>query len=142
MADHTLKAEDDTGIALTASGTDDKIGLDLTNLVEESSALADTARIIIEKADGTPYYMTVANLKSLLGVPLLERGTFVNADLSGGVLTISHTLGQQYVVLLVWDNNDELLWLVEVDCSASNTVTVDLSDFTPLSGTWRYLVMG
>ena len=142
MADNTLLAADEEGIVITAVSTDDKIGIDLTNLVEQSASLPDTARVIIELADGAPYFMTIANLKAFLGIAEVERGTFKNADLSAGVLTISHTLGQQYVAVHIIDNNDEEKGLLELDCTASNTVTVNLSDFIPLAGDWRYIVIG
>ncbi len=69
-------------------------------------------------------------------------GSFVDGDLSSGVLTITHNLGNQYVSVIIIDNNDNLIALPdEVTMTSTTVATVDLSSYGTLTGTWRYTVL-
>ena len=73
-----------------------------------------------------------------------KRGTFVNGDLSSGVLTITHSwaLATNYSVrITILDNNDKVIIPDEITCLTS-TITVDLTSFGTLSGTWKYSITG
>lgn len=68
------------------------------------------------------------------------RGTFTNATLSAGVLTITHSLGLSTpftLLLTIADNNQKQIIPDEVTF-LTNTITVDLSSYGTLSGTWGY----
>jgi hypothetical protein len=67
-------------------------------------------------------------------------GTFTNASLTAGVLTINHTLGLSapYAVSVsIFDNNAKQIIPDEVTGSA-NSVAVDLTSYGTLTGTWGY----
>lgn len=67
------------------------------------------------------------------------KDTFDDTDLSSGILTINHGLGQLEVFASIFDNNNRSVDL-EVTLSSTTACTVDLSDFAPITGTWRYIV--
>ena len=67
-------------------------------------------------------------------------GTFTNASLTAGVLTITHTLGLSapYAVnVVIFDNNAKQIIPDEVTGTANN-VAVDLTSYGALTGTWGY----
>ena len=71
------------------------------------------------------------------------RRTFTSADLSGGFLTVAHTLNQQYVrVRLIDENNRQLLTGFSAQMVGTNIFTVDMSPIGVVSGTWRVVAMG
>lgn len=68
------------------------------------------------------------------------RGTFVDGDLSTGVLTITHSLGLSTpftLNLTVADNSQKMIIPDDVTF-ATNTITVDLTSYGTLTGTWGY----
>ena len=67
--------------------------------------------------------------------------SFVDADLTAGVLTISHNLGRKYVQVQIFDNSDQLIQPDDITLTDGNTVTVDLSSFGTLTGTYNYVIM-
>ena len=70
-----------------------------------------------------------------------RTGTFVDADLvSGGMLNIKHDFGEEAVVVIIKNSLKRTVEPDEVIDIDANNVTVDLSSYTPLSGTWRYRV--
>ncbi len=73
-------------------------------------------------------------------VPTYVRDTFVDGDLTAGVLTITHNLGLSapYALnLLVYDNNNNMILPDEIT-GATNTIELDLSSYGTLIGTYGY----
>ena len=64
--------------------------------------------------------------------------TFTNADLTAGVLTVSHSLNTNVPSVTIVDNTDAILTPSQVATTRidADTITVDLSLFT-VTGTWR-----
>lgn len=72
---------------------------------------------------------------------LRQTATFVDGDLVGGILTITHTLTEQYLHTTIFDENGLIIGPDDIDCSTgADTVLVDLNSFIPLISTWRYRV--
>jgi hypothetical protein len=67
--------------------------------------------------------------------------TFVNGDLSTGVLTVTHNFGNQYCSVTVIDNNGNVVIPDEITYSSSTALTVTLTTFGAISGTWRVVVL-
>lgn len=67
-------------------------------------------------------------------------GTFTNASLSSGVLTITHSLALSapYAISVVIFNNSNQQITPDNITGATNTVTVDLTSYGTISGTWGY----
>ena len=63
--------------------------------------------------------------------------SFTDGDLSSGILTVTHSLGRQYVGFFIYDNNG--LWVQPDSVTATSTtvLTIDLSSFGTLTGTYN-----
>jgi hypothetical protein len=68
------------------------------------------------------------------------RQGFVNADLTAGVLTVVHNLGQQFVIVQISNNVNQVVMPDLVVLLNSTTVTVDVSSYGAISGTWNVVV--
>lgn len=67
--------------------------------------------------------------------------TFTSADLTAGVLTVTHSLGESPVLVQVYNNEGRQVIPSEIEVISANVVEVDLSGFT-VSGTWSVIVVG
>ena len=68
--------------------------------------------------------------------------SFTNANLSAGVLTVTHALANKYDLVQVYDDLDKMIIPTEVIAIDANTLQVDLSGYGVISGTWRVVVGG
>ena len=67
--------------------------------------------------------------------------SFTNSDLVAGVATLTHNLNQQYVHVQVFDNNGVAVGFPDsIIASTVNTVSIDLTSFGALTGTWRVAI--
>lgn len=81
-------------------------------------------------------------LGSEIQLARVVRGSFTNATLSAGILTITHGLGTQYDRVTIYDNNGLQIEPDEITATSATVSTVDLSSFGTLTGTWNYVVIG
>jgi hypothetical protein len=100
----------------------DSLTVDLTSF----GTLTGTWRVVVLDTGTTQAYSNTTHIQS-----------FVNGDLSAGVLTISHGLSDQYPIIQVYDENDQVVVPDLIEGVSTNTATVDLSSFGTISGTWR-----
>jgi len=56
------------------------------------------------------------------------------------VLTVNHSIGNKYSVVQVFNNNDELVMPDLITLTDANNLDVDLSSYTPITGTWNVAV--
>lgn len=70
----------------------------------------------------------------------VTRGTFVNADLSTGVLTVTHNKGLSapYSLIVQVFNNSAQMIIPDQVTGLTNTFTIDLTSYGTLTGTWGY----
>jgi hypothetical protein len=68
--------------------------------------------------------------------------SFVTGDLSGGILTVTHALGQQIVMVQVSDGSNRVVVPDLVTLTNTTSCSVDLSSYVPLVGTWNVIVRG
>jgi len=66
--------------------------------------------------------------------------SFTNSDLSSGVLTASHNLSAKYVLVRIYDNDDKIIGADEYTATDTNTLTIDLSTFGTITGTWNIVI--
>lgn len=85
---------------------------------------------------------TTAAARTALGVPGKFPGSFVNADLVAGVLTVTHNLGNLAPLFVVTNQNGFVYEPDDVRATGTNTLTVDLTTFGTLAGTHNYTVLG
>lgn len=95
------------------------------------------------KSDGKLYKLSSAGVETEIGAgggAAATNGTFTNASLSAGVLTITHNkaLSAPYgIVVVIFDNNSKQIIPDEVT-GATNSVAIDLTSYGTISGTWGY----
>lgn len=70
------------------------------------------------------------------------RDSFLTGDLSGGLLTVAHNLGQQIVMVQVSNNTSQVVVPDLITLSNTTQCVVDLSSYVPLTGTWNVIVRG
>jgi hypothetical protein len=87
-------------------------------------------------------YLTGAGVGGGGGDVSAYRLAFTDGDLSSGVLSVNHALGQQYCSVTVSDNDDEIISPDEVTFTDANNLSIDLSSYGTLSGTWNVVVLG
>ena len=68
------------------------------------------------------------------------RGTFVDGDLTAGILTIIHSraLATPFTLLLVIADNAQKQIIPDEVTFLTNTITVDLTSYGTLTGTWGF----
>lgn len=79
---------------------------------------------------------------SEVAIARVYQTTFTNASLTAGVLTVTHNLGNQYPGVWIIDNGARVVLPDEVTFTNGNSLTVDLTSFGTLTGTWRVTVVG
>jgi len=75
------------------------------------------------------------------GTGLSYTTSFTSASLAAGILTVTHALGRKYVVYKIYDNNDLEIIPDGATATDTNTLTVDLTSFSPITGTWNIRVV-
>lgn len=110
-----------------------------------TNALSDLTDVQFES--GTPIDGQLLQYDSSLGkwkaITLITsyRLAFANGDLNANKLIVTHNLGQKYCLVQIYDNNDKKIEPDEITLLTTNTLEIDLSSFTSLSGTWNLVVM-
>lgn len=75
--------------------------------------------------------------------PDFISGSFTDASLSSGILTITHTQGNIQLPVGIFDNNGKNITLDSGTVTFSNNIiTVDLTVFGAIAGTWHYAFGG
>lgn len=82
-----------------------------------------------------------ASARSNLGAAGKATGSFTNANLTSGILTITHALGQ-FVAAFIYDENNKQVAPDDITATNGTTTTVDLTSFGTLTGTWNYVLVG
>lgn len=70
------------------------------------------------------------------------RRTFTTTSLVLGILTVTHNLNQQIVLVQVSDNSNQVIVPDSVTLASSSTVTIDLTSYGILTGSWNIIVRG
>jgi len=73
--------------------------------------------------------------------PMSYTEEFVNGDLSSSILTVTHNLGQATVAVQVFNNSRQNLLPDLITLTNSNTASVDLTSFAPITGTWSVIIL-
>jgi len=108
-------------------------GTDGAVIISQSSAAPTTPANKFYNLTGDIYWG--GNLLSTI-----HSESFVNGDLAGGVLTVTHSLGRQYVHVSVYDNNNELIQPDTVTATSTSATAIDLTSFGTLTGTWNVVI--
>jgi hypothetical protein len=68
--------------------------------------------------------------------------TFTNGDLTDNKITITHNLATPWPIVQVYDNNDEIIVPNATTYADDNSIELDFTESTPLSGTYKCIVGG
>ena len=120
-------ADGDTG----ATGTDGATGD--TGPTGPTGATGDTGPTGPTGADGADGATGVSGSA--------YKTTFVNGDLTTDTITITHSLGIEHPLVEVYDNDDKIVWPTEIVYLTTNTVSLDFTGMTPLTGTYKVRVI-
>jgi len=71
---------------------------------------------------------------------LYHTDSFVDGDLSSGVLTVNHALSASYLHVSVYDNTGDLIIPTKVSHVDADNITIDLTGYGTLTGTWQLRV--
>jgi hypothetical protein len=145
-----------TGNTIDAIGTTNRISV-AADSIDISSSYAGQTSITtlgtvtagvwngtaIPLAFGGTGATTSAGARAALVTNSVFRQSFTNASLTSSLLTVTHNLGQQFVVVFVYDENGKLIITVDdVTCSSASVLTVDLTSFGTITGTWNLVILG
>lgn len=70
------------------------------------------------------------------------RLAFVFGDLTSGVLSVTHSLGEKFVSVTIYDNNDKQIIPDEVQLINTTDLQIDISSYGNITGTWNLVVLG
>lgn len=70
------------------------------------------------------------------------RLSFEFADLISGILSVTHDLGNKYVGVHIYDDNDKLIIPDEISLQNDSQLEVHLGSFGNIPGTWNIVVIG
>ena len=68
--------------------------------------------------------------------------SFVDGSLTAGVLSIAHNLGRSVVSVSVYNNSSKEVTPDDITIVDADNVTVDLSSWGTITGTWSVVVLG
>jgi len=98
--------------------------------------LTGTWHIVAAAGNGTSGYSGFSGYSG--AAPSGYVKTFTNTDLSGGsMLTVTHNLGQSYIVSETWDNVGRKVMPDEVTLVDANSLTINFASYSPIAGTWH-----
>lgn len=82
---------------------------------------------------------------SELPIARTVRSAFTSATLVSGVLTVTHSLGQQFVQIEVYNSSNRRVNPDNITCTSATQSTIDLTSFANagiVTGTWNVVVVG
>ena len=146
----TLTFTGTTGIQTVASdaSNNDVLTISLTRSglsLKASPVAADQFLMFDSASSNAPVYATASSVATAIGAVTnsrIVRGNFTNAGLTSGSIAVNHGLGNQFVLVQVYDENNQLVQPDNITMTSTTVATVDLSSFGTISGTWNYIIFG
>jgi hypothetical protein len=111
----------------------------ITELAEATTLTADDLLVCVDAPGGSATTKKITQLN--VATSILGKGTFVNADLSTGVLTVTHNLALSapYMVLVKVFNNSNVEIIPDTLTGFANSFTITLTSYGTITGTWGYV---
>lgn len=77
------------------------------------------------------------------GIVQARRASFTNAALTSGILTVTHTIGQQFNIIQVYDETNKMIVTTDdVTAISLTSFSIDLTSFGVIAGTWNWVAVG
>lgn len=70
------------------------------------------------------------------------RTSFTSADVALGILQITHDLGEQYVIVQVSNNLNQVIMPDAITLTNVTSCTINLTSFGVISGVWHAVIRG
>lgn len=131
LADLATRAYSD----LTGRPADDDF-----NTLGASGAADDTDYILIYDTSATAYKKQLRSV-FLSGIGPSRYDTTFNLSTFGGSGTITHNLGQKYIQIFVYDENDVIVDPDAVTLINSNSLTLDVTSFGTANVTYNLVIL-
>ncbi len=93
-------------------------------------------------ASGANGFISGADQAKLDSITASYRQSFVNGDLVAGVLSVTHSLGVRYNHVTIYDNSNQMITPDQITDVDANNITIDLTSFGAIAGTWNLVVGG
>jgi hypothetical protein len=123
----TLAADNTVGIcAEVGSGA----YIDYARELGSKNTLVWTSKELVKGVSGGFFVQDI-------GTSPIYSASFVDGDLSSGVLTVTHNLDEQFVDVQVVNNNNKLVQPDDITYTNDTSLSIDLSSFGTLTGTWN-----
>jgi len=144
-----LLLKNSTGVLELRNGAD----TGFVNLVANNLVLAATPNAAIEAERGANPNVSLVSwdepsgrvISGVVGEekPILRyhRLDFTNSSLVSGLLSVTHQLNNTAPLVQIYDNQGQQL-LAGVTVNSANAITIDLTPFGAISGTWRLMIAG
>lgn len=104
--------------------------------------LAPVGSLYFRKDNNGGFYQMSANntwVRLLVETDVTYIADFTSANLTDGVLTVTHNLNAEYPHVSVWNDSKQVVSPSLITSVNSSSVTIDLTGMT-VSGTWRVRV--
>ena len=114
-----------------------KIRIQRVPILPSFDATEDEGRLIYVLSDKTMYYGTNVGWESFSRNTVVE---FDYSDLTAGVITITHNRGIKYLLVQVYDDNDQMVLPDGVSLIDEDSLSVDVSSFGIISSIWHIVL--
>jgi hypothetical protein len=85
----------------------------------------------------------MGSVGNMLSVARFIEGTFANANLTAGILTVNHNLGRLRPIVSICDGNNDVWSSVDnIKYISVNQLQVDMTSLGTLTGTWGISIAG
>ena len=110
--------------------------------ITSTSTSTNLQNFFIYNNQFTANYASSLYTPSTLRVAVKYTYSFTEASLSSGrYLILTHSTGTQFVQVYIYDNTNTLINPDSIVLTNTTTVTIDLSSFTSISGTWTAIII-
>lgn len=106
------------------------VSIDTQGAIEE---LDNTSQYLQTQIDSLNINISAQPISADNGIVI----PFTNSDLISNIVTLNHSLNEKYVIVEIYDNNDNLINSDYINAFDGDNVKVDLSSYTPINGTWH-----